>query len=338
MSETIKVNFEHHQSAHCENGAVSNLLRFHKLVISEPMVFGIGSGLFFSYMPFVKLNGLPVVSYRILPGWIFSRVTKRLGIKMESRKFSSEKKAMEELDKVLAKGLPVGMLTSVFYLPYLPPALRFHFNAHNIVVIGKAGNKYLVSDPVLEGIHEIEYEDLVRARFAKGTMPPKGRMYYPTSVPSKVDLRPAIVKGIKQTATDMLTIPVPFFGLKGAKYLAKKMRNWPQKLGDRKAILYLGQVIRMQEEIGTGGAGFRFIFAAFLQEAATELKQEWLRDVSKEVTAVGDRWRDFAFEAGRICKGRSANEVSFNTLADIILECAEREKEIFRKLKKISLN
>ena len=40
----MKANFTHRQSAHCENGVVSNLLRFHGLEFDEPMIFGIGSG------------------------------------------------------------------------------------------------------------------------------------------------------------------------------------------------------------------------------------------------------------------------------------------------------
>ena len=86
---------------------------------------------------------------------------------------------MLALDQMLEKGQPVGMLTSVFYLNYLPAAYRFHFNAHNIIVFGKENGKYLVSDPVMEYTTEISYEDLVRARFAKGMPEPSGRMYYP---------------------------------------------------------------------------------------------------------------------------------------------------------------
>jgi hypothetical protein len=324
----LKVNFEHHQSAHCENGAVSNLLRFHNLVLSEPMIFGIGSGLFFTYLPFVKLNGLPASSYRILPGWIFSRVTKRLGVKMKEETFRSQDKAMDALDRTLEQGLPAGLLTSVFYLPYLPKALRFHFNAHNIVVFGKEGNKYLVSDPVINEICEIDYDDLKRARFAKGTLAPKGKMYYPTVVPEKIDLKPAIYKGIKQTSGDMIRVPIPFFGIKGIRFLAKSISKWPKKVSEKEAILRLGQLIRMQEEIGTGGAGFRFIYAAFLQEAAKELNQPWLRDISLEMTETGDLWRDFAFEAGRICKGRAASDVTFSSLSEILLECAGKEESI----------
>jgi hypothetical protein len=100
----------------------------------------------------------------------------------------------------LDKGLPIGMLTSVFYLPYLPKAFRFHFNAHNIVVFGKENGNYLVSDPVMDNPTEISYEDLMRARFAKGVMPPKGKMYYPIEVPTPTEkeMKIAIVKGHQQ--------------------------------------------------------------------------------------------------------------------------------------------
>src|SRR5882672_2773963 len=181
----MKTNFIHQQSAHCENGVVSNLLRFHGMDFDEPMVFGIGSGLFFSYLPFVRLNGIPVASYRVWPGHIFKRFAKRVGIKIERQKFSTPQAAMLELDRMLEKGQPVGMLTSVFYLDYLPAAYRFHFNAHNIIVFGKENGRYLVSDPVMEYTTDISYEDLVRARFAKGMPEPSGRMYYPVQMPGE---------------------------------------------------------------------------------------------------------------------------------------------------------
>ncbi len=330
-------NYQHQQSAHCENGTVSNLLNFHKLELSEPMVFGIGSGLFFSYMPFLKLNGMPGTSYRILPGEIFKRLTKRLNIKVKTEKFSDKKKAMDELDRALDKGLPIGMLTSVFYLPYLPKAFRFHFNAHNIVVFGKQNGNYLVSDPVMDNPTEISYEDLMRARFAKGVMPPKGRMYYPIEVPTPTEkeMKIAIVKGINKTTSDMLTIPVPFFGLWGVRYLAKNLRTWDKKLGEKQAGLYLGNQIRMQEEIGTGGAGFRFIFAAFLQEANDIMRQDLFNEASAEMTIAGDRWREFAYLAGKVCKGRATSDITYPLLADILLDCADKEEKVFKKLKNL---
>ncbi|MBN4061873.1 MAG: peptidase [Flavobacteriales bacterium] len=333
----MTINFEHSQSAHCENGVVSNLLRFHGLNISEPMIFGIGSGLFFSYIPFLKLNGTPITSYRTMPGQIFSRACKLLGIKMVKKNFRSQNQAMDELDKTLEKGIPAGLQTSVYYLPYLPAPYRFHFNAHNIVVYGKENGHYMVSDPIMDDVSTIAPDDLLRARYAKGPFAPKGKMYFPVDIPEEFDLKKPILKGIKKTAGDMLNVPIPIFGVRGIRFLSKQLRKAPKKYGERKARYFLGNLIRMQEEIGTGGAGFRFIFAAFLQEAATILEREELDNISKEMTENGDRWREFAYLAGKICKGRAEKDASYNQLADIVADCAEREKTIFKKLLEISV-
>jgi hypothetical protein len=332
----MTVKFTHKQSAHCESGVISNLLRFHGLEFDEPMVFGIGSGLFFSYLPFIRVNGIPVTAYRIWPGQIFKRFSERIGIKIERKKFSSHKKAMLELDKMLDQGQPVGMLTSVFYLNYLPAAYRFHFNAHNIIVFGKENGNYLVSDPVMEYTTEISYEDLVRARFAKGMPEPSGRMYYPVKLPGEYELDKAIWKGIKQTSDHMTRIPMPLVGAKGMKYLAGRLRQWPERIGNRKAILWLGNVIRMQEEIGTGGAGFRFIHAAFLDQASAKLQNEKLFNLSKQLTKSGDELRDFAYYAGRVCKNRKSDTKTFSELGDMLEACSQREQAIFTELYEVS--
>lgn len=328
----MSINFTHKQSAHCESGVVSNLLRFHGMEFDEPMVFGIGSGLFFSYLPFIRVNGIPVTAYRIWPGQIFKRFSDRLGIKIKTEKFSNPEKAMLALDQMLEKGQPVGMLTSVFYLTYLPAAYRFHFNAHNIIVYGKRNGTYLVSDPVMETTTEIEREDLIRARFAKGMPEPSGRMYYPVHVPDKYTVDKAIWKAIKQTSDHMTRIPMPLVGTKGMRYLSKRLRKWPERLGNRKAVLWLGNVIRMQEEIGTGGAGFRFIYAAFLDEAAKRLQNEKLFELSKQLTKSGDELRDFAYYAGRVCKNRTSDTKTFAELGDMLEHTAAEEHKIFSAL------
>lgn len=333
----MEIDLEHRQAAHCENGVASNLFRFHGLEIEEPLIFGIGSGLFFGHVPFLKVNGTPGTTFRIFPGSIFSRTAKRLGIDMEKFRFSNKEKAMRTLDRSLEEGRPVGVLTSVFFLPYLPPEYRFHFNAHNIILYGKEGGEYLVSDPVMESPTRISYEDLKKARFAKGTMAPRGCMYYPVNFPEEVDLKTPVFQGIQQTAKDMLKIPVSYFGVNGIRFLSKQMRKWPRKVGDRKASLYLGNVIRMQEEIGTGGAGFRFLYAAFLKRASEILERPELDGTADKVTSAGNKWREFTTDAGRLCKKRSGSDITYDFLADKLLECADHEAEIFRELREMSL-
>jgi hypothetical protein len=333
----MKIDFQHNQAAHCENGVTSNLLQFYGITLSEPMVFGMGSGYFFSHMPFIKLNGIAVTSFRVWPGWIFKRVTHRLGIRVKRKKYSNPDKAMQDLDELLAKGQPVGMLVGVFHLPYFPKEYRFHFNAHNITVFGKEEDRYLISDPVMENIETLSYEELKKVRFARGTYPPRGRMYYIDKVPAKPDFRSAIIKGIRKTAKDMLTIPLPMFGINGIRYLAKNLRKWPANMGGKTAALNLAQVIRMLEEIGTGGAGFRFIYAAFLQESAEKLNQPLLNEASAEMTAIGDAWRNFAGQAARCFKNRDKGSITYDAMADLLMDIADMEEKVFSKLRTMKL-
>jgi len=333
----MKINFQHNMAAHCENGVTSNLLKFYGVNLSEPMVFGLGSGLFFSHMPFIKLNGMAVTSFRPWPGAIFKRVTGILGIEYAHKKFNHKQNAMQELDALLTQGIPVGMLVGVFNLPYFPKEFRFHFNAHNITAFGKEGDTYYISDPVMENVETLSSDELLKVRYSKGTYPPKGRMYHITKVPKDIDLKSAIVKSIRKTIKDMLTIPIPMFGVKGIRFLSKRLRKWPAKFGEKDAALNLSQVIRMLEEIGTGGAGFRFIYAAFLQECSEILNQPWLNDLSKEMTNIGDKWREFAYLAARRFKNRDDGEVTYDILADILLTIADREEQVFQQLKQIKL-
>ena len=132
----------------------------------------------------------------------------------------------------------------------------------------------------------------------------------------------------------MTHIPLKMFGVSGIRYLAHQIEQWPQKFGERRARQMLAWIIRMQEEIGTGGAGFRFMFAAFLQEAAKMLQKEALDEISEKVTADGDRWREFALSAARICKRKVDPASGYAKVRDILMDCAARERDIFGSLKK----
>tara|TARA_R110000796_G_scaffold11552_6_gene39013 strand:+ start:16782 stop:17783 length:1002 start_codon:yes stop_codon:yes gene_type:complete len=331
----MEIDFKHKQAAHCENGVVANLMTYNGFTVSEPMVFGIGSGLLFTYIPFLKVNHAPVVSYRAMPGIIFTRFAKRVGIKIKREKFRNTQTAKARLDENLQKNNPVGLQVGVYNLPYFPDEYRFHFNAHNMVVYGKKDGIYLISDPVMETVTSLTEKELEKVRFAKGAFAPKGHIYYPTSFPEQLQLEKAIIKGIKHTCRDMLA-PVPVVGVKGIRKIAKLIRKWPKTKGIKIANHYLGQIVRMQEEIGTGGGGFRYIYAAFLQEAGKLLTNSQLLELSNEMTLIGDQWRDFAVEASRIYKNRS-NTVAvdqYDHVATLLEDIANKEEVFFKKLKK----
>src|ERR1700743_524811 len=172
----MKLDFEHYQSAHCESGVTSSLLReSSENKITEPLAFGIGAGLFFCYIPLLKINNGPVIAFLPMPGLIFKRTCKGLAIPVIRKKFNSKQEAEAFLNKSLEEGRPVGCQVGVYYLTYFPKEYRFHFNAHNLIVFGKEDDNYLISDPVMETVTKLTSYELERVRFAKGALAPKGQ-------------------------------------------------------------------------------------------------------------------------------------------------------------------
>lgn len=327
--------FEHAHSAHCESGAFTALLRHNGLRLTESLVFGIGSGLFFLYFPLLKIYGAPLVAYRDAPNAIMTRGARRLGVRIHKTRFRDADRGMKALDDALASGVPVGMQTGVFWLPYFPRDMRFQFNGHHVIAYGKEADEYLLSDTVFEAPVRCHEADLRRARFSKGPLAPKGLLYRITEVSKEPDLVAAVRAGLKTTAWRMLKIPLRYMGVKGMRTLAHALAAWPDTLPQATARGWIANIIRMQEEIGTGGGGFRYMYAAFLDEAAEILQQPALHALSEQFSDIGDRWRDFAVAGAEVIRSEDATPAAYAALSARILDCARREALAFNTIAKL---
>jgi hypothetical protein len=294
------------------------------------MVFGLSNALNFAYIPFVKMGGMPLVAYRSMPKSIIKNIKKNLGIKMNLETFSSKEDGEKRLDALLKEGRVVGVQSSIYWLDYFPKEMRFHFNAHNLLIYGIEGEQYLVSDPVFEMSVKCHRDSLSKARFAKGVMAPKGLLYYPTFVPKDVDLKPIIAKNIKKLSKTMLRRFVPIAYLGGMRYLASSIAKLDKK--DKKyAKLFLANIVRMQEEIGTGGAGFRFMYASFLQEASELFDDnKVLKEASEMMLSVGDEYREFALMIAKALK--SKQNPPFKEISEKLLHISQNEAKVYEKL------
>ena len=76
-------NFQHQHTAHCESGVMSTMLKAQGVDFNEAMVFGLASALTFVYIPLVKVNGMPLISYRMPPKSIIKNVAKRLKVRLK---------------------------------------------------------------------------------------------------------------------------------------------------------------------------------------------------------------------------------------------------------------
>ena len=215
----------------------------------------------------------------------------------------------------------------------MPEDMRFHFNAHNLLVYGKDGYNYNISDPVFESVVKCNEAKLSIARFAKGAFAPKGFLYYPENIKKDIDFSKAIKKAIIKNAKSMTT-PFPFAGLKGMKRVADKIKSLKNNKDKKYIKLFLTHIVRMQEEIGTGGGGFRFLYAAFLQEAKEyDLDNDILDKASILITKSGDTLREFAL----LCVRQSKNmeNTNFEKIANKLLEACILEENAYAILKNI---
>ncbi len=327
-----QIAFQHKMAAHCETGSLTASLNHAGLDISEPMVFGIGSGIFFGYFNTPSFP-FPVFTVRSKPGSIRKNIAKLLGVKFRSSSYKDPVKAQKELDSLLEKNIPVTVQVDFFYMDYLAGHERVHNNMHFINIIGKTDTKYVISDSYFPQIAMLEEEMLVKARFAKGKMAPKGFMYYTEKVPEHVNYQECIIKSIKKAAHYMLKLPVPFIGVKGIYRFADKIVTWPKLARDTEHLSHeIMKIHIFLEDQGTGGGGFRFIYATFLRQAAEMLRSDELMKLSEQMMKIGDNWRNISLFTARIGKNRDLGPDKLKELSCMIRQRGDEEKEFFNTL------
>ncbi len=297
-------------------------------------MFGVTSAMTFFYFPPVKVWGHPLISYRMPPRSMLGKIEKRLGIQFASRTYRSEDKAMEDLDARIAEGHPVGLQASVSYLTYIIPEFRVYFNSHMLLIFGKEGDEYLVSDTVVDRPMRIKDEDLRKARFAKGQNAPDGFMFYPTRIPEAIDYRSAIKKAVKSSVSMMLQPMLPIVGINAIYTLSRKIDRLNRQQDRKHARSFMGNMLMFQEEMGTGGAGFRYLYAAFLQESAELLDLPGLDQAKRKMIEAADLMRRIAGMCATILKGKRT-DFDLAPIVELVREWARTEREAYTVLKTI---
>jgi hypothetical protein len=320
-------------AAHCESGTITALLNHGGLNISEPLVFGIASGIFFGYFHKMKSFAFPTFIVRNKPGQMRTNIEKRLGVKFRTYDFKDPAQGQQTLDDLLNRNIPTAAQVDFFYMDYVPSWERVHINVHFLTVIGRNGTKYIISDAYFPKIVELEERSLENGRFAGGNMSPKGFIFHLDKLPADIDYGPAIIKGIRKACFYMLKIPIPFLGIKGMHMFARKVVEWPKFARDTEHLSHeIMKINILLEDQGTGGAGFRYMYATFLQQAAEMTGKSGLTELSRELMKIGDGWREISLFSARIGKNRDLGPEKLKQLSDMIHDRAEVEERFFRSL------
>lgn len=299
MPERLMVEgFEPFVGKHCETSALKRVLDYHGLSLSEEMLLGLGGGIGFIYW-YIKMMPSPFIGTRYGKGADFpTNICRRIGAEVTIIETSSSKRGYEELKALLRAGKPTVIYGDMVYLPYLAIPEVAHFGGHAVVVFGldEERDKVYIYDRGRNPV-TVSIADLAKARGSKfPPFPPKHRLLkirYPAKIGS---LEESIKESIQECCHNMLKPPIKNIGLAGIEKWSKIVAKWTEQF---KGINLLGALMNgfMYIEIsGTGGSGFRSMYAQFLKEASSIIDKPALKEVAEMIRESAAVWSQIASE------------------------------------------
>lgn len=336
------IDYPNHRRRNCETGVLANMLEWYGMNLSEEMIFGIGSGLYFMYSPILAVEGTCYPLMRLQPVEMVKRVAERLKLDIRVKSFGENKRrATAVLDRMVSRDIPVGVVLNVKGLSYFNVSgMESDFNGHIVTIIGMDDNDYIVAETdsrlATDEYFRIGKEMISDIRFSPGIGAPHGKIFWmasPVDSPS-IDgrLKEATVLGLEESCNKFLRVILPHYGVKGLHYFANDLRTWEKRFNSREISYKLMWYYRLIERAGTGGSGYRYIYRDFLKEASQLFESEVLDDCAKMMNLSAEHWRLFNVEGRRFIKSKDV-EVLLG-MADIIDQIGEYEYETFSKIQK----
>lgn len=324
MGAQILPGYEHVDGWHCGSTALRNACRYVGLELAEPMCFGLGAGAGFF---FLKSNHLS-------PGRIFNGRSvalvppffRHLGLPFEWH--AGDEFDWPAMRACLDDGLPIILLTDIYYLPYYRSTT--HFPGHVVLLVGydEAASLAYLSDTNRHTLRTVPLDALDKAMVSKQppfSMNHDWREVRPFELP---DLREPLRRALRANLEQMLRPPEPGLGLPALREMAADLPSWGE-LNDRQWCARFGyQVI---ERRGTGGGAFRHpMYSRFLHEAETWLPQLTQVRAAGRMAAIGQRWTELA-QALKTISQRDAPE-GLEEAGAIAGEIAEAEAAFWAEM------
>jgi hypothetical protein len=325
---TVLVDRYHHRTGeHCASTALRNLLAHHGIELSEPMVFGLASGLGFYYLKGGSLS--PSRMFHGRTALLESDFGRNTAMPLVDRPEPDDDRAWQAVRERVDRGLPVMISTDTFYLGY--HRTTSHFPGHRCVVVGydDASQSVLIADRKFEAYQRCSTDELRRARNAPD---------HPISCENRYGdfegepqlgrpLDEAIRIAVRRNARAMLEPDAEgAAGIPALRALAGDFADWAQAEDWSWAARFGYQVVVKR---GAGGSFFRSLYADFLREAAALVPEIAGALPAERMDAIAARWRDLA----AVLKRQSENDVCapelFVHAGAIAGELADAEERFF---------
>lgn len=279
-------DFPHAAGAHCSSTSIRNVLRYDGAVLSEALVFGLGSGLGFFYIH--DADASPTHRFNGRTANLEGKFYRQIGQPLRWAATWSP----TDMAQALANDRPILAQTDIYDLPYYQPSV--HFIGHGIVLtaIDLATGTVTVADIADDAPLTISLEALRNAM--RYNVPPLLRPFHWAAAPRLREplVTPANLRNAILDVCDyMLAPPSSIEGLPAMAAMAASMPGWAAAPDCLWCARFGYQAI---EKRGTGGGGFRHLYADFLQEAQLQLPQIGEPVAVARFQRLGEQWSALA--------------------------------------------
>lgn len=342
MKKIIK-NFTPLGGKHCITNALKQIFYYHGHPLTEEMIFGLGSGLAFSY---VNLAHSPMISGRTNPFEFEEKLAERLGITIKCAKPQKYETAFLKTKKMLDNDCPVMLYADMCYLDYLGLDSNSHFGGHGIVLFGYDDEQqvFYVSDrdnhdfpirtplgEIASDFHLVSYEKMDQARRSKFRPFPAKHKYLTGYFSNFQGIKPAAVQAaIIDTCESMLNPPANLLGINGILKFAKEVVKWNRFESNKLKIAGITNYFQISQDGGTGGGIFRKMYGEFLREAEQYLPTKQLEDIGDGFMTLSQQWDLLAEDMWQL--GEQGNPNLLPAISKKIFNLYMQEKALLTRL------
>lgn len=274
---------------HCETTTLDVLLRHEGVELSEPMLFGLGSGLSFVYWDGKGMD-FPFLGGRVKAFELTRNLDARLGLGLTVRETTSPRRAWRDVTDRIDAGTPVGLQLDSYHLDYFGSDV--HFGGHLVAMYGYDDDRaYLVDTDQQGGAVTTSLASLAAARAERGPMTARHRSFTITA-PAAFAVRDLVVPAITACADAFLNPPIANLGHRGIAKAGTLVPRWLDRTDNPGRDLALAALL--MERGGTGGALFRNLYRDFLGECAELVDDHRLRTGHAGYGEAATLWTEVA--------------------------------------------
>lgn len=257
----------HTPGRHCASTALADLVNFRGIEWSEARCFGIGCGLGIWY--FRGEGKSPERLVHVRSADIEEQFFRRIGQSFRWRRRDDPLESERDLIAALDGGDPAIVQSDICHLPYYNTTT--HFPGHVIAVWGYDMEKqvFFVTDTEREKLIEVPFGAMKKARYVQmGFFDIRGNMYAPHGIIAPDNIPEIMRSSIIDQSRRLLDGSQDYQGIAALRKWRSELGGWKGFKDRQWTARFTYQVI---ERRGTGGGGFRLMYADFLDEAASAL-------------------------------------------------------------------